>query len=157
MFGLSWAAQRGCWKLFHDTATLHAPAAALPLGAGALPLGAAALPLGAAADALGAAADALGAAADALGAAWLAGAAVAAWLAGAVVAAWLAGAGVAPPPLHATARTVMAPSSPALRRLNMYYSSSVDDTTFPPAHCPFSYATTLHSLGPLFSATEVGS
>src|SRR5260221_672201 len=29
MFGLSCAAQRGCWKLFHDTPTVQAPAAAL--------------------------------------------------------------------------------------------------------------------------------
>ena len=29
MFGLSWAAQRGCWKLFHETPTVHPPADAL--------------------------------------------------------------------------------------------------------------------------------
>src|SRR5689334_2929984 len=34
MFGLSCAAQRGCWKLFHDTPTVHAEAAE-PLGAAA--------------------------------------------------------------------------------------------------------------------------
>ena len=35
MFGWSCAAQRGCWKLFHDTPTVHAPAAADALAAGA--------------------------------------------------------------------------------------------------------------------------
>jgi hypothetical protein len=28
MFGLSLAAQRGCWKLFHETATVQSPEAA---------------------------------------------------------------------------------------------------------------------------------
>src|SRR5919109_1223520 len=41
MFGLSVAAQRGCWKLFHDTATVHSvsppPAGCVP--AGAVPAG----------------------------------------------------------------------------------------------------------------------
>jgi len=41
-FGSSWAAQRGCWKLFHETPTTQPPAAALPLAdADALPLAAA--------------------------------------------------------------------------------------------------------------------
>src|SRR3954454_11731976 len=82
MFGLSWAAQRGCWKLFHDTATEHDPAAALPLGAAAEPEGAAALPLGAAAVALAAAAVALAWAAVAVAAAAVD--VAAAWLACAV-------------------------------------------------------------------------
>src|SRR4051794_21014117 len=131
MFGLSWAAQRGCWKLFHDTATEHDPAAALPLGAAAEPEGAAALPLGAAAVALAAAAVALAWAAVAVAAAAVD--VAAAWLAGAVDAFCVAGAGVAPPPPHATARTVMAPSSPALRRLNMCLLHLCRNTTFPPA------------------------
>ena len=37
--GSSCAAQRGCWKLFHDTPTLHAAAEAGALAAGALAAG----------------------------------------------------------------------------------------------------------------------
>jgi hypothetical protein len=43
MFGLSWAAQRGCWKLFHDTPTVQ-PAPPDPAAAADPPALAAGLP-----------------------------------------------------------------------------------------------------------------
>src|SRR3954451_10611010 len=51
-------------------------------------------------------------------------------------AAWLAGAGVDDVPLHAVARTSAAPSKPAVRRFNMCFSSSDDDTTSPRFRTP---------------------
>src|SRR3954447_12290753 len=37
MFGLSWAAQRGCWKLFHETPTVQPAPPAVPPDAPAPP------------------------------------------------------------------------------------------------------------------------